>query len=442
VAEATWRCPACDTYNGVALGACDICGTARPATPAPGGKHPDRASTADAPGPAAEPKPAHTASSAPKPTPKPASTPKPKPAPKPKSPRPPGFAPVPAPTSRELLEGLIRDPAAFGGVRATPELAAVLPELFHPDGRVRREISGLDGLLPPPGSGATGRRTPPKPPARRTPAEKAPATPAPARTVPMRTVPKRKTAAERRAAAAASTGSTGSASSTGSTASAAPAAGTASRTSRAAAPPKTGARGGAPGGAPEYTTADTVIGCGCALLLLAAVVTGIVALVLNAGAVAHFFSHLGHASHASHAASPPAAPTPGGTVAPGTPCPAALTALIDADPIDGALGHTGKGATLAAVYQRHDGQEEYAFCRTSDGTLLYFGRTVGKPYEGTPAGAKAISGGYEVDYPRDGTSFRFTGGKVTAYKKDAKQWDRVIVPEPGLAAGAAPSGAP
>jgi hypothetical protein len=400
----TWRCGACDTYNAAGERACEICGTdrtaARPAAAEPAAKPAVEPGARDATGRAAAmpvPKPAGG-----KPEPA-ARKPKPKPEPSPKSKaaplkgaasggssakRPGGVTSArPAasgtgagsgrgagagagtgtgaehalddPGLARLLAELSRSPALPEGARppeprATPEVARLLPDLFHPDGTLRRKGE--------PGGGfprAWGRIGPTvadggtidlvtDAASYGTPARKAPARKAPARK-----------AAPRKGAAAGS------------------------RTT------------------PEPTRTDEVLGCGCLVVIAAAVVFGIVMLVTHWGAIAGHFGH----PNAS------AKPTP--TVTASGPCPASLAAKLPKA--------EAAGARLAAVYSRTDITEEYVFCENTAGPVYFFGREGGKSTAfGPPELATVVKGGYQVGPP--GAECVFQAGKLTYYDKGKEKW--------------------
>jgi hypothetical protein len=262
-------------------------------------------------------------------------------------------------------------------------MAALLPEVFRADGTARPEV--LAGLF-----GADGRL---KPEALEDVdfAELVAA----ALAVPPPDVPTRRAGAAKPAATTRSTG-------------------TASRTV------KGDAATGTPGAAREVTRSDEILGCGCLLVLVGAVVTGIVLLIMNWSTVWGFFTP-GHHGSPSGKATAPASATPTATVPAGTPCPPELTRLYSG----------GEGSGLVAVYERADPHEEYAFCEDRSGTLHYFGRTVGKPFSGAPDPAKRIPGGFEVTYPATET-FDFHDGVLTAYENGKKKWDDELTSKSSL----------
>lgn len=248
---ATWQCPACDTYNAARAAACTVCETAKPAAPV------------------ARPAAVARATPARKPTPT---------AGKPAAPRKPAAARKPTPPAKPAPG---RDRVtSLASMRVSKDLAALMPDLFHPDGTPRRDLTGTTGK---PYEDALARllagATPPEHLAAYVP------TPAKRATAPKSTAPKR-------------------------AATPAPA-----RTSPATP-------------APELTPGETVFACGCLAVIVGALITGIVMLVLNWGSVWDFVTR----HHGSHAAAAPTA-----TVRPGTPCPKDLTALLPSGSADGAV---------------------------------------------------------------------------------------------------------
>lgn len=277
MSRATWQCGACDTYNHSGAVTCAVCETVRPATP------PKAASAWPAAAAAARKKPV------------PPSRKKPAPAPPP----PPGKkAAEPAEPAETTGPAAARGPKS---VRVSREIAALMPDVFHPDGtmRDRAELPGfitaapfsdlLEELAPPDSDGVLLR---PSRPAART-------TPAPRRAAP------------------------------------GPAAATA--------PP-----------APEPTPGQTVFACGCLLVLVGALITGIVLLVLHWGAAWHAIGHRHHGSDATAAVTAKPAPDarPTATVAPGTPRPKELVPLMP----DG----SGTGSVLLAVHIKDGHLTRYA----------------------------------------------------------------------------------
>jgi len=402
----TWQCSACDTFNAPGAAVCVVCDTARGAGPAPAAS--GKGTPASGKAPSARKPPAAGKTAAKKTAAAGKASAKKPPAPRKaaarkattarktpaagKPARPGKGTGTPLGSGRTAMPGspvlplgddILSDPAAPGGIRVTPELAALLPELFHADGTLKPAVlaDDPDATFTDLAAGVLGT-TPPATPRR-----------APARSKPARTT--------RTARTTRSTGTAG-----------AP---------RATATTEGDAAAGEPP-AREVTRADEILGCGCLLVLVGAVVTAIVLLVMNWSAVRGFFTPGHHGRPAARAtATASAKPTPTATVLAGTPCPAELTSLYAG----------GTGATLVAVYERADPHEEYAFCEDRSGTLHYFGRTVGKPFAGTPDTAKRIPGGFEVVYPATGT-FDFHNGVLTEYEKGKKKWDDALTSRSAL----------
>jgi hypothetical protein len=342
----TWRCSACDTYNDAGLRACEICGTAKSVA---------TAAAKSAPKPAAKRAPSGSARAGAKRTPPAKGTPKRKAAPK----------------SGTAGGGSTSRPAAAkstgGGTpfRAGPEMARLLPEIFHPDGSVK-STSPFDAAA---GPRAWGRIGP---------------TVADGGVIDLVADPRPGPAGKPRGPAA---------------------------------KPKTGTKA-----TPEPTRTDEVLGCGCLLVIVAAVITGIVLLVLHWSAIVHWKGIFAHSGHPH----PSASATPYPTTTASGPCPAPLAAMLPkTEPA---------GARLVAVYSRKDITEEYAFCETTDKRFHFFGREgdTSKPF-GSSGPATKITGGFDVTSTDDATSvttdFRFVGGKVAAYEKDKLKWEATIVPK-------------
>lgn len=106
--------------------------------------------------------------------------------------------------------------------------------------------------------------------------------------------------------------------------------------------------------APEPTPGQTVFACGCLLVLVGALITGIVLLVLHWGAAWHAIGHRHHGSDATAAVTAKPAPDarPTATVAPGTPRPKELVPLMP----DG----SGTGSVLLAVHIKDGHLTRYA----------------------------------------------------------------------------------
>lgn len=335
----TWRCSACDTYNAAAERTCEICGTARSVA----------VSGPTAP-PTAPPVTGSAARSAAKSA---GPTSVPKAAPKPAAER--------KPTSKRaelarLLEGRLPSETLVEGpdgeLRAIPELARLLPHVFHPDGTFR--TPGADDFLAPspPWAGPIGdillsedflARAPARP------------KPAPGRL-------------------------------------------------RKGDEPLTST--------PETTPRQEAFACGCLLLVVAAVVYGIVMLVMHWGAVIGFLGHshygvLDHRHRSTASASP--------TVTASGPCPPVLEPKLPKA--------EAAGARLVAVYDRTDITEEYVFCRTTAGHVYFFQREGGvgsSAAYGTAFAASAVEDGYEVDSTT--TRDVFASGALTHYSKGEKKW--------------------
>lgn len=183
-----------------------------------------------------------------------------------------------------------------------------------------------------------------------------------------------------------------------------------------------------------------MIGCGCLLLVVAAVVTGIVLLVSHwdamfggsgsgSGSGSGYGSPVPSDPAASTSAGAPAKATATATVRAGTVCPEALLEVLPAK--------YREGTELLAVYRRTDGAEEYAFCHTSGGDFYFNDRPPGPSgtIEGASA-AKRITGGFDV--PVDGTGatgsvdYRFVSGKLTAYEGGKATWSTSYVSKSAL----------
>ena len=332
VTAATWQCPACDTYNAAGAAACTVCETAKPAVPV---KRPAPASRAT---PAKTPTPAKPAA--------------------PKSP-----AKKPAPTAKPAPG---RDSVtSLASMRVSKDLAALLPELFHPDGTPRRDLTGTIGGTP--SVDALARLLSGTPPEHL------------AAYVP---TPAKRTAVPKRAAAP-----------------------TPVRISRPTAT------------TPELTPGETAFTCGCLLVIVGALITGIVMLVLHWGSVWDFVTR----HHSSH----PAAAAPTATVRPGTPCPKDVAALLPSG--------TADGSVLVAVYRSTDMDEEYAFCADHSGDVYYFGHTIGVAFAGAGHPATRISGGYRVAYAD--VSYEFRGTHLTGYVDGKKKSDDPIAPASSVGKG-------
>lgn len=390
----TWRCSACDTYNAAAERACEICGTAKGAAVGKPSAAPAKSvpTPVSKPEPKSVPKPVST--SAPKSSAKPPAKLVPKPAaakrrttpkragasgssakrpgpakttpakstsPKSTSSRSASAKPPAKPAGSgvrdaksadptwelaRLLEGKLPAETLFEGadgkLRTLPELAVLMPEIFNPDGTFK--TPGSYGGLAGSGSwlGPTGDL---------------------ARDAVLAETPWLKRAADPEPAVT----------------------------------PKPG---------PAPTVGQEAFACGCLLIIAAAVVYGIVMLVMHWGAVAGFFMR----DHGSGKASPSPTVTASG------PCPAALDAKLPKK--------EAAGARPVAVYNRPDITEGYAFCRTTAGNVYFFQREGGvsssAPF-GNPLLATPVKGGYEVGSDTS-TLDVFTSGTLRHYVKGKEKW--------------------
>ncbi|SEG25632.1 hypothetical protein SAMN05216223_10471 [Actinacidiphila yanglinensis] len=251
----TWRCAACDTYNGAVAAACDICGTARsesPAAPAPtagsGSAATSRtgsttgAGSKEGAGSKATPsKPGSKAAGA-----KPGSRTGPA-AGKRAAPDRSGIESMPpdalSALSRILTTGYeegvggaerLRGLGWPPGLRATSDLVLLFPDLFHPDGTPRADTeSGIPFAVPPPATSAPRGRA--------------------------ASVPR-----------------------SGSPRSGSPRSGSARRRPPPSRTPRVGPDGKP---VPKATVPQQIAGCGCLLVLVGGLVFGIVMLILHGDAI-------------------------------------------------------------------------------------------------------------------------------------------------------------